>query len=549
MSTSARPPRQRAAPASALAAIVARGPWRDAAGLGLAVLLSAIGCIALSRLPGNVAMVWYPNAIASAWLATAPLAAWPLLLVSTVLAQGAANLLIGDDLRTALSFMPANALDVLLAAAMLVWRGSAHAPMHTPVGVVRVLVWGALLPHLFGATLAAATVHLDDLNAVHEVWLGWYEGGFTGSVSLLMLVLALRRATPAARRDIFGNPWLWLGGVAVSASTVLVLAHLPYPFVFLSMALLLSTLAVPFVGMLLFGALVSATVVASMALGVFLPPPALASWEQVFVFLALAAALVPSQVMGAALAQLREAHAELAAREVALRRAHAGLEQFVRVASHDLREPLNTVTQFSALIQADHGDRLPPEAREWLQLVVGAGARMRKMLDDVLQYVRMEQGRREPHEWVDLDRVLAEVRDRLAGPLRQRGGVLECEPLGSVRGHPTMLSLLFQNLVDNGLKFVAPGQSPAVRVSAERRDGRLHVTVADTGIGIAPEDLGTLFRPFVRLQMRRHYDGTGLGLVLCRQVAEAHGGTIVVSSEPGRGSRFTVTLPLDPEGD
>jgi signal transduction histidine kinase len=173
-----------------------------------------------------------------------------------------------------------------------------------------------------------------------------------------------------------------------------------------------------------------------------------------------------------------------------------------------------------------------------------ATRRMRTLLDDVLQYVRMQPGEPPAAQAVALGPILEEVLLALAASIRERGADVHVAALPQVRGNPALLSLLFQNLLSNALKFVPPERAPVVRVSAQVLGGSAWISIVDNGIGIAPADRDKLFQPFRRLNLRRHYDGTGLGLALARQIAEAHGGAIELESEPDRGACFSVRLPL-----
>jgi PAS domain S-box-containing protein len=228
-----------------------------------------------------------------------------------------------------------------------------------------------------------------------------------------------------------------------------------------------------------------------------------------------------------------------------LRASNRDLEQFVRIASHDLREPLNTVIQFSQLLEQGPAQQLDPSARLYLEQVRGGAARMKRMLDDLLQYVRLEGAPAAAPEPVPLDLVFEEVGASLQAQLLASGGTLAQQgTLGTVPGQPALLTLALQNLVSNALKFVAPGQAPEVTVRSQAQAGELHLVVADRGIGIDPARIGELGTPFKRLHARRKYDGTGLGLAIVKRVAELHGGRLVIESAPGEGSRFTLVLPL-----
>ena len=216
----------------------------------------------------------------------------------------------------------------------------------------------------------------------------------------------------------------------------------------------------------------------------------------------------------------------------------------MRIASHDLREPLNTIAQFVGLIDEDHGAQLPAEARQYMRLVLRASSRMRTLLDDVVRYARLQAGETEAPQAVPLDRVVAELLDALAARIAETQAVVQVGPLPVVQGHASLLSLLFQNLLTNALKFVPRSRAPQVAVSACLLDGQVRISVCDNGIGIAPEHVGRLFQPFQRLNLKSEYEGTGLGLAVARQVVEAHGGSIGVRAHAREGVCFEVLLPL-----
>lgn len=245
-----------------------------------------------------------------------------------------------------------------------------------------------------------------------------------------------------------------------------------------------------------------------------------------------------------ALKDLRESHTQLQKTAAELQLANEGLLQFVRISSHDLREPLNTVVQFVGLVEEDHGAELPADARHYLKLVRNAGERMRTLLDDVVRYARLQHGETEPRTPVALTPLMDELCDALAAQLDATGAQLHIGELPRVLGHASLLSQLFQNLVSNALKFVPPGSVPRIEITAQLAEGMATIGVKDNGIGISSEGQGRLFQPFARLNLRREFEGTGLGLAISRQIAEAHGGTIGVRSQPGEGSTFEVRLPL-----
>ena len=230
-----------------------------------------------------------------------------------------------------------------------------------------------------------------------------------------------------------------------------------------------------------------------------------------------------------------------------LRKANEGMQQFVRIASHDMREPLNTIAQFCGLIESDHAHELTPAARLYFEQVGGGARRMRTLLDDVLSFARLDD-----QADVALGAVaLAGVANTALAALAGRIGACQAQvevtkPLPTVLGHHSLLVLLLQNLVANGIKFAPAGQQPRVRISAREEAEFVVLTVADQGIGISAADQGQLFTPFKRLHTRRQYDGTGLGLAISMRIVERMAGTISLESQPGVGTQVHVRLPRPP---
>jgi PAS domain S-box-containing protein len=220
-------------------------------------------------------------------------------------------------------------------------------------------------------------------------------------------------------------------------------------------------------------------------------------------------------------------------------------ERFIHIVSHDLREPINSINNFAGLLATDPAIAWPGKTRRYLEFVHNGGQRMERLLDDLLEFVRLDSQAAKPQP-VDLNHLVAEVRADLHLALERSSGQLRVDPLPTVWCDPTLLRIALQNLVSNALKFVRPDSAPDVCI-AHRIDGEsLCLTVRDNGIGIAPDKLNAVFDMFKRLHDKRQYAGTGLGLSICRRIAQLHGGSISVSSTPGEGSCFTLRLPLIP---
>ena len=513
--------------------------------LGLALLSQYV-----SRQPGSIATIWYANAVAVAFLVHVPslrrsIALW----LAVALACFGANLVWDSDAWLALAFVLPNLLEIGMGAFLLRRAGLARGHLRSPWALLRLLALGGVVPQLLAASVGAWLLQVHRGLPPQDTWLGWFEGSAIGALSMLALACLCLRMPAQALRAAWLD-WRLLALLPVSLAVSLwAMGSSAFAFIYLALPLLLAAMVLELVSVCLLTFAVSLTVAASMALGLFVPPPVQSVWEQGLVYLAFGAALLPAQLLAASVAAMRDGSDRLAARTRELEAANERLQQFVHIASHDLREPLNTITQFGGLLQADLHHTLQATEREYLRLMSQAGQRMRHLLDDVLVYARLPAESAAPVSEVDLSGLLAEVREGLAAALRDSQGQIEIAPLPTISGHASLLSLLFQNLMSNGLKFVPEGRTPVLRVSARLEPGWHVISVHDNGIGITREDLARLFKPFARLHPRRNYEGTGLGLTLCLQAAQAHGGRIEVESEPGVGSSFHVWLPDIPGGE
>lgn len=218
------------------------------------------------------------------------------------------------------------------------------------------------------------------------------------------------------------------------------------------------------------------------------------------------------------------------------------LQRFIYILSHDLREPVNTILNFSDLLREQFAESGNEQVRRFLDFVYKGGDRMRSLLEDLLKYVRVDSN--EPDSApVSLEEVFQEVRQDLSAALERTQAVISCDPLPTVWGDRHLLRVLVQNLVENAIKFVAHGVKPCVRLSASTEMDSWELTVTDNGVGIREQQRELIFELFKRLHSRKQYEGTGLGLATCRRIAELHGGRIWVTPAPLQGSCFHVLLP------
>jgi signal transduction histidine kinase len=248
------------------------------------------------------------------------------------------------------------------------------------------------------------------------------------------------------------------------------------------------------------------------------------------------------------LSAVREANEALAARAAELQRSNAELEQFAYVASHDLQEPLRKVTSFCQLLQRRYRGQLDEKADQYIDFAVDGAKRMQVLINDLLAFSRAGRSVEDLGP-VACDAALAGATANLATQIGQAGAVIEAGPLPVVRAQLTLMTVVFQNLLSNALKFKGE-RPPRIVVTAERDGAFWSFSVSDNGIGIEPQYADRVFLIFQRLHDRAAYPGTGIGLAMCRKIVEYFGGRIWLDTGAGNGARFCFTVPAlsDDEG-
>jgi light-regulated signal transduction histidine kinase (bacteriophytochrome) len=200
------------------------------------------------------------------------------------------------------------------------------------------------------------------------------------------------------------------------------------------------------------------------------------------------------------------------------------------------------ITSYLQLLQRRYQGQLDETADEFIHYAVDGAERMKLLIDDLLQYSRIGSAEVQRVE-VDAEAVLDGVLRSLEGAIIERGATVRYGPLGTVHGDATQIGQLFQNLVANAIKFAQPDVPAEVRVERVGDTRDWHVVVRDNGIGIEERHAERIFKMFGRLHGREEYEGTGIGLAICRRITDRHGGTIWVESAPGEGSSFHVSIP------
>ena len=251
--------------------------------------------------------------------------------------------------------------------------------------------------------------------------------------------------------------------------------------------------------------------------------------------------------------ELRATQRELAARMIELQRSNAELEQFCFVASHDLREPLRKIITFGDFLREEVTGELSEDGERFLGYMQKAARRMQSLISGLLDLSRISS-RIVPFEQVNLNEVVNEIRLDFELTMTASNASIETGSLPTVWGDANQLYRLFQNLIENALKYARPGVPPLIKISSRHIartqndippevDHDFEITIADNGIGFDPKFAKKVFEIFARLKTNTEHDGVGIGLAICDKILQRHHGTISVISEPGVGTAFTFTLP------
>ncbi len=273
-------------------------------------------------------------------------------------------------------------------------------------------------------------------------------------------------------------------------------------------------------------------------------PEVLRSKVDIFIELAkrTAALTRKNAELEAAQKALQEKSKELSDRVQELGRINAELERFAYVASHDLQEPLRRVKRYVQLLARRYEGKLDSEADQFIGFAEDGALRMERVIQDLLTYAQVGV-RSVPRKLLDCELVFDRAVSNIMVEIVDSKAVITHDPLPQLPAIDSQLVQVFQNLLENAIKFCAKGTTPRVHVSAHSVEDRWVFAVKDNGIGIEPQHMERVFTLFQRLDMQAGQPGNGIGLPICRKIVENHGGRIWVSSQPGHGSTFYFTLP------
>lgn len=266
-----------------------------------------------------------------------------------------------------------------------------------------------------------------------------------------------------------------------------------------------------------------------------------ALWNSANIYAEDGRTLTATIAQGQDITERKDAEIRLLEYSESLSRSNAELQNFAYIASHDLREPLRTISGFLQILQTKYGDSLDDKAKDYIARSVNASVRLHNMIDDILSFSRLET-RKKPFAKTDLNEVYTAAMHDLEQSLTESGASIKSDRLPVVWADDQQMAIVFRNLIDNGVKFRGK-EKPKVRITVRKDEDDWRFSFKDNGIGIDPANVSKIFNMFTRLHSWKDYPGNGIGLAMCKKIVERHGGHIWVESEVGKGSTFIFTIP------
>jgi light-regulated signal transduction histidine kinase (bacteriophytochrome) len=218
------------------------------------------------------------------------------------------------------------------------------------------------------------------------------------------------------------------------------------------------------------------------------------------------------------------------------------LEQFVYIASHDLKEPLRTVESIAGLLEKEYAEKFDETGKRYIHYISASVVRMRNLIKDLLDYGLI--GQNALFTDIDCDTLISEILQDLAVSISKTNADVKYETLPHIKGMEGEIRMLFQNLISNSIKFKRSGVKPEISISAVKENGMWKFAIKDNGIGIDEKFKDQVFVLFQRLHEKNQYEGTGIGLAHCKKIVQLHGGTIWIEPQPDHGSIFYFTISL-----
>ncbi|MGB0839025.1 MAG: sensor histidine kinase, partial [Chitinophagales bacterium] len=230
-------------------------------------------------------------------------------------------------------------------------------------------------------------------------------------------------------------------------------------------------------------------------------------------------------------------------RTAALTRSNSDLAQFAYIASHDLKEPLRMVTNYVQLIEKRYSGQLDETGKLFMSYAVEGATRANRLIEDLLAYAKIDRKRHQKYVATDLNAIMRQVTQNLSLYIKEQKATVIIDDLPEIEAIPSQMIQLFQNLISNAIKFQRSNTLPQVEIMATEINNHFQFSIKDNGIGIDKTYTNKVFKIFQRLNPRNEYKGTGIGLAVCKKIAEGHGGQIWFDSMPNQGTTFYIALP------
>ena len=241
------------------------------------------------------------------------------------------------------------------------------------------------------------------------------------------------------------------------------------------------------------------------------------------------------------ISERKEREQKLESYLAALKSSNEELQNFAYVASHDLQEPLRVIVSYLQLLDVNLGEELDDDGKLYIKNTVNAASRMKKLISDLLALSRLETSEEE-HEQIDLNETMSNILRDMEVTIQETNAQINIDKLPQITGDRVQIIQVFQNLIGNAIKFRKKGVDPVINISHRKIDDLDEFKIEDNGIGINPKYYDRVFTIFQRLHSRSEYEGTGIGLAICKKIIERHHGTIDIESAPTGGSIFKFTL-------
>ncbi len=243
--------------------------------------------------------------------------------------------------------------------------------------------------------------------------------------------------------------------------------------------------------------------------------------------------------------QLRMQTKKLEETQGKLERSNKNLQEFASVVSHDLKAPLRNILRLGEFLKEDCSDQLDKNGQDYINTISVLTDRMTKLIDGLLEFSKITEDAR-PLEILDLKEIIKEVMDNLQVSIIETEGIINIGELPKINGNPVLIIQLFQNLIANALKFHKREEAPVIKVYGQSTNNEFcEIFVEDNGIGFEEKYTEKIFLPLKRLVAQEEYEGSGIGLALCKKIVDHHKGTITCRSQPGKGTKFTLSFPIN----